>query len=159
MANTDYKSVDDYIASKPEGVQPVLQRVRTIIRRALPGASEVISYQIPAYRLPAGIVVYFAGWKAHYSVYPATARLVTALGEELTPYEISKGTIRFSLAEPVPAKLIASIARLRAREATERAAAQAAGKNGAAKKAAATKRAAKVDPKRTAARVKGPTKR
>jgi len=143
MANTDYTSVDEYIASKPEAVQRVLQRVRTIIRRALPAASEVISYQIPAYRLPAGIVVYFAGWKAHYSVYPATASVLAALGEDLAPYEISKGTIRFPLSEPVPVKLIERIAKLRAAEATARAVA-----NAAAKKAA-RKAGAKTAPKKT----------
>jgi len=148
MPNTDYKSVDEYIASKPEAVQRVLQRVRTIIRRALPGASEVISYQIPAYRLPTGIVVYFAGWKAHYSVYPATASILAALGEDLAPYEISKGTIRFPLSEPVPVKLIERLAKLRAAEATARAVANAAAtkvrrKNPARKKPARAKTAPK----------------
>jgi uncharacterized protein YdhG (YjbR/CyaY superfamily) len=145
MANTDYKSVDEYIATKPRDVQAVLRRVRTIIRRALPGASEVISYQIPAYRLPVGIVVYFAGWKAHYSVYPATPMLVATLGEELAPYEISKGTIRFPLSAPVPAKLIERVAKLRAAEAAARAAANAARKKVTGKQPAR----AKMAPKKT----------
>ena len=44
MANTDFKSVDEYIASKPESIQGILERVRSAIRKALPGADEVISY-------------------------------------------------------------------------------------------------------------------
>src|SRR5262249_43818559 len=91
-----------------------------------PDAEESISYQIPTYRLPAGPVLYFAGWKAHYSLYPATARLVAALGDELAPYELSKGTIRFPLSGPVPPRLIERIARLRAKEAAERARARSA---------------------------------
>jgi uncharacterized protein YdhG (YjbR/CyaY superfamily) len=65
-------------------------------------------------------VVYFAGWKAHYSLYPATRALVEALAAELAPYEVNdKGTIRFPLSAPVPERLIGRIARFRAREVAE----------------------------------------
>jgi uncharacterized protein YdhG (YjbR/CyaY superfamily) len=120
MAKTDFKSVDEYIAMQPEAVQPVLGRVRSTIRKALPGADEVISYQMPAYKLNGTAVLHFAGWKHHYSLYPATARIVAALKDELRPYEVSKGTIRFPLFEPVPGKLIVRIAKLRANEIEER---------------------------------------
>jgi len=80
----------------------------------------MISYQIPAYRLQGGAVLYFAGWKRHYSLYPASDRMVRAFKSELAPYKISKGTIRFPLSEPVPVKLIADIAKFRAKEAAER---------------------------------------
>jgi uncharacterized protein YdhG (YjbR/CyaY superfamily) len=95
-----------------------LQRVRATIRKALPAAEEVISYQIAAYRLHGGVVIYFAGFQHHYSIYPANARLVAAFKGDLAPYEVNnKGTIRFPLFEPVPAKLIAGIAKFRAKEA------------------------------------------
>jgi uncharacterized protein YdhG (YjbR/CyaY superfamily) len=86
----------------------------------------VISYRIPTYRLPAGPVLYFAGWKAHFSLYPASERLVSAFKDELAGAKINKGTIRFPLSEPVPHKLIARIARFRAKEVAERAATKAA---------------------------------
>ena len=124
MAKT--KSVDAYIAAQPADVRDVLERVRSTIRKALPAAEEVISYQIPAYRLPGGVVIYFAGWRQHYSLYPATALVVAALKDELAPYEKSKGTIRFPLCRPVPVRLIARIAKLRAKEVAERAGAKAA---------------------------------
>ena len=116
MAKTDFKSVDEYIASRPEAVQPALRRLRSVIRKALPGAEEVISYQIPAYKLRGERVLFFAGWKQHYSLYPAGDRLVAAFKDELRPYEISKGTIRFPLSELVPVKLIERIAKFRAQE-------------------------------------------
>ena len=100
-------------------MQAILQRVRSTIRKALPGAQETISYQIPAYKLHAGCVLYFAGWQQHYSLYPASARLVAAFEAELAPYELSKGTIRFPLSRPVPVKLIARIAKFRAKETAE----------------------------------------
>jgi len=111
MAKTAFRSVDEYIATHPADVQAVLQRVRATIRKALPGAEETISYQIPTYKLHGGYVIYFAGWKKHFSLYPASARLVAAFKDELAPYEISKGTIRFPLSEPVPVRLIARIAK------------------------------------------------
>jgi uncharacterized protein YdhG (YjbR/CyaY superfamily) len=93
----------------------------------VPGAEEVISYQIPAYKLHGRVVLYFAGWKQHYSIYPATAHLVAAFKDELAPYEFNnKGTIRFPLAKRVPVKLIAGIAKFRAKEVAGREKAKAA---------------------------------
>jgi uncharacterized protein YdhG (YjbR/CyaY superfamily) len=126
MAKTDFKSVDEYIASQPEAARGVLGRVRNTVRRAVPGAQEVISYQIPAYKLRGGPVVFFAGWKRHYSLYPATERVIAAYRDELAPFEVSKGTIRFPLSQPVPVRLIGRIAKFRAKEVAERAKAKAA---------------------------------
>ena len=110
-------SVDEYIASQPEPSHLPLRRVRAAIRKALPDADEVISYGIPAYRQGGRIVVYFAGWKTHYAIYPLTARVTAALGAALDPYDQSgKGTIRFPLDAPVPGPLIGRIAKLRAAE-------------------------------------------
>jgi len=120
MAKTDFKSVDEYITRQPEGVRSILERVRSTIRKAVPGAEEVISYQIPAYKLPTGPVLYFAGWKQHFSLYPATGRVVVAFKDDLAAYKISKGTIRFPLSQPVPVKLIERIAKFRATEAAIR---------------------------------------
>jgi uncharacterized protein YdhG (YjbR/CyaY superfamily) len=110
-------SVDAYIAQFPAPVQRVLKQLRRTLRQALPGAEEVISYSIPAYKLHGRIVIYFAGWKAHYSIYPATAPLIAAFKTQLEPYEYNnKGTIRFPLTEPVPVSLITKLARFRARQ-------------------------------------------
>ena len=125
MAKTSVTSVDDYIKAQPADSRKVLIRVRDVIRKALPDAVEVISYQIPAYKLPAGTVIYFAGWKQHYSLYPASAGLVNAFKDELSKYVVSKGTIRFPLSEPVPVRLIAQLAKFRATETVARANAKA----------------------------------
>ena len=109
-------SVDDYIDSQPDEARPVLERVRRAIRTAVPEAEESISYGMPAYKLQGRAVLYFAGWKRHYSLYPAGERLVEAFREELAPYEVHKGTIRFPLFEPIPVKLIGRLAKFRAKE-------------------------------------------
>ena len=124
MAKTDFKSVDEYIAAQPPDARSVLRRVRGAIRKALPGADEAISYQIPTFKRDGGYVVYFAGWKQHYSLYPASRALVEAFEQELAPYAVSKGTIRFPLSAPVPVKLIERIARFLGKQAADRAAAR-----------------------------------
>ena len=120
MAKTDFKSVTDYIASKPKNVQVVLKKVRSTIRKAIPEAEEVISYQIPSYKLNGVPVLYFAGWKQHYSLYPASEALVERFKDELEPYELSKGTIKFPVSEPIPVSLIARIAKFRAEQLARR---------------------------------------
>jgi uncharacterized protein YdhG (YjbR/CyaY superfamily) len=121
------EDVGAYLAGFPRSAQTPLRRVRSALRKALPGAEEVISYGIPAYRVEGRVAIYFAGWKSHYSIYPANARLVAAFKDDLAPYEVNnKGTIRFPLSEPVPVRLIARLAKFRAKEARrEKAAAEA----------------------------------
>ena len=116
MAKTEVQSVDAYIAAQPEEAQAALKRVRSIIRKAVPKAGEVISYKIPTYKLHGSAVLYFAGWKKHYSLYPVTDRLAAAFKKDFAAYAVSKGTIRFPLSEPVPKELIERIAKFRADE-------------------------------------------
>lgn len=111
-----FATVDEYLAAQPEAAQGALRRVRTAIRKALPNSKEIISYQMPAYERNGQRVIFFAGWKRHYSLYPASARLVAAFKNQLEPYQVSKGTIRFPLSQPVPAGLIVRIAKFRAQE-------------------------------------------
>jgi uncharacterized protein YdhG (YjbR/CyaY superfamily) len=116
MPKIAFASVDDYIASQPESVQPLLASVRSAIRKAVPRAEESISYNLPTYKLDGRPVIYFAAWKKHFSIYPASSRMVDAFKDDLAPYEVEKGTIRFPFSEPAPVKLIAQIAKFRARE-------------------------------------------
>jgi uncharacterized protein YdhG (YjbR/CyaY superfamily) len=127
MANAEFKSVDQYIADRPDSVQSILERVRSTIRKAVPQAEESISYKIPAYKLRGDPVLYFAAWKQHFSIYPATARVIAAFKEDIAPYVV-KSTLRFPISQPVPAALIARLAKFRAKEVAERQKAKAAAK-------------------------------
>ena len=122
MEKIVYPSIDAYIAAQPEAVQPVLERLRAIICKALPDAEEAISYGIPAFKLAGRPVIYFAGWKAHVSLYPAVGRVATELADEIAPYKVSKGTLRFDLGKPIPARLVTRIVKIRAEETREAAA-------------------------------------
>ena len=128
MADTDFKSIDEYIATQPKAAQVTLKRIRATIRKAVPQAEETISYQIPAFKLHGRIMMYFAAWREHYSIYPSSDRLVAAFKKELAPYDLDKGTIRFPIDGPIPMTLIEGIARFQATLATERALSRAAKK-------------------------------
>ncbi|MEX1267842.1 MAG: DUF1801 domain-containing protein [Balneolaceae bacterium] len=115
MANTDFKTVDEYIGRFPEDVQKILQEIRQTIQEAVPDAEEVISYQMPAFRLN-GMLVWYAAWKKHIGLYPKTAGVEASFQSELAGYEKSKGTIKFPLDKPIPFDLIGKISKYRAEE-------------------------------------------
>jgi uncharacterized protein YdhG (YjbR/CyaY superfamily) len=121
MAKVSYKSVDEYIGSHADPVQVILGLVRGAIRKALPQADEAISYNMPAYKVNGDPVLYFAAWSRHYSIYPAGKALAAEFNGQLGSGKIEKGTLRFQLSDPVPVKLIERIAKVRAREAADRA--------------------------------------
>jgi uncharacterized protein YdhG (YjbR/CyaY superfamily) len=107
-------SVDEYIAAQPGAVRAKLKQVRAAIRRAVPEAVESIGYRMPGYKLHGKPMLYFAGFKEHYSLFAASGTFFAALEDDLKGYELRKGTVHFSLAKPVPVKLISRIAKLRA---------------------------------------------
>ena len=108
------KSVDEYIAAQPEALRPKLEQVRAAIKNAVPAALEGIGYGIPGYKLHGKPMLYFGGFKEHYSLFAASGTFFAALEEELRGYDLRKGTVHFPLTKPVPVKLISRIAKLRA---------------------------------------------
>lgn len=111
-----FTTVDEYIASQPAEVQPILREIRAHAHAAVPSAGEMISYGIPTITLGGKYVVYFAAWKHHVSVYPVP-RGDEAFEREIAPYLAAKGTLKFPLGKPVPYELIGKVA---ARLAAER---------------------------------------
>lgn len=111
--------IDSYIAAQPADIGLILLRVRDVIRSVLPEAEEGISYQIPAFRVEGVYALYFASFKAHYSLYPVTAALRASLGGDADAYAHGKATVRFCYQDPVPVELIQRIARARVAEVAE----------------------------------------
>lgn len=116
MAKTTFKSVTDYIAAQPKSAQAALRKVRAAIRKALPAAEKTISYNIPTYKLDGRATLYFAGFTAHYSLYPASDALIAAIRTARGPHRIANRTVRFPYDAEVPVRLIGRIAKLRAKE-------------------------------------------
>lgn len=120
----DPATIDAYIAGFSVDVQARLQKIRAAIRKAAPTAQESISYRIAAFKLDGKPLLYFAAFKAHIGVYPMTGGIGDHFGQEIAPYLKSKGTAQFPHDKPVRAALIGRIAKFRAKEMTERAAAK-----------------------------------
>jgi len=109
---TGPKNIDAYLAAVPEPAHSTLQKVRAAIQSALPsGATETISYKIPAFR-HGEIIIWFAAFAKHCSIFP-TGRVIEQFKHELKPYTISKGTIQFPTGKPLPATLIKKMVKAR----------------------------------------------
>ncbi|HMS85187.1 MAG TPA: DUF1801 domain-containing protein [Nitrospira sp.] len=109
------KAVNAYLVEFPQAVQACLRTIRATIKPAASGAKETISYGIPTLKLN-GPLIYFAGFKAHVSIYPMTATIQKQFKKALSPYPSGKGTAKFPLNQPIPYALIEQIARFRVKE-------------------------------------------
>ena len=107
-------TIDEYIAPFSKNIQSSLEEIRQTIREAAPEAKEVISYKMPAFKQN-GILVWFAAFKNHIGFFPK-ASATEAFKNKLASYQISKGTIRFPLNEPLPLNLIKEIVKFRVKE-------------------------------------------
>jgi uncharacterized protein YdhG (YjbR/CyaY superfamily) len=104
-------TVDDYIAAFPKETQALLEAMRKTIREAAPEAREVISYQMPTYKLK-GNLVHFAGYKNHIGFYPGSGA-IAAFQKEIASYKSAKGSVQFPIDKPLPLDLVAQIVRFR----------------------------------------------
>ena len=116
------QNTDEYIANFPKDIQEILQELWATIREAAPDAEEVISYQMPTFRLK-GNLVHFAAYKNHIGFYP-TPSGIENFKKELSVYEGAKGSVKFPIDQPLPLDLISNIVRFRVTENLEKAAAK-----------------------------------
>jgi uncharacterized protein YdhG (YjbR/CyaY superfamily) len=112
----DTAAIDAYIAGLAEPHRSMLREVRATIHEACPDANEAISYKMPAFRLNGRLLIWYAGYKGHCALYPASAMVMDALGEELAPFVTEKATIRFTAKKPLPADLLRRLVGVRVEE-------------------------------------------
>jgi uncharacterized protein YdhG (YjbR/CyaY superfamily) len=109
------KTVDEYLAGVPEPAYSTLQKVRAAIRSALPKeATEVISYQIPAFKYKETLM-WYAAFSKHCSLFPG-ASVIAEFKNELKDFHLSKGTIQFPVDKPLPATLVKKLVKARLAE-------------------------------------------
>lgn len=109
------KTVDEYLARVPPKFRTALQRLRKTIKAAAPEVDEVISYQMPAFRQN-GMLVYYAGFNDHCSLFVGSAQVRRQFSAELKPFKAGKGTVHFTPDRPLPADLVTRIVKARLAE-------------------------------------------
>jgi uncharacterized protein YdhG (YjbR/CyaY superfamily) len=107
-----FDSVADYLKAVPPAQRALLKNVRQTIKAAAPKATEVISYGIPGYKYH-GMLVYFAAFKEHCSLFGVGATLMKQHHKALAPYKKSKGTIQFTVEKPLPLGLVRKLVKAR----------------------------------------------
>lgn len=113
------KTVDEYMALVPPTFRTALLRLRKTIKTAAPDAEEVISYHMPAFRQN-GMLVYYAAFKDHCSLFVASDKVRRQFSAELKPFEAGKGTFHFTPERPLPPDLVRRIVKARVAENTAR---------------------------------------
>lgn len=115
MAKTDFKTPDAYIAAAPEADRPGLEAIRKAIRDAVPDADEVISYQLPAFRLGKSWIFYYGVFTNHFALsFPPPFTFLESFKDELSAYKQSKSAIQLPKDRPLPLALIGEMAAFRA---------------------------------------------
>jgi len=110
-----FDSVSDYLKAVPPAPRALLKQLRQTIKAAAPKATEVISYGIPGYKHH-GMLVYFAAFKNHCSLFGVGAALMKTHQKALAPYKQSKGTIQFTVDKPLSMALVRKIVKARVKE-------------------------------------------
>ena len=117
MAKTDFKNADEYLATFSPENRKILEIVRKTVRAAVPGAEEVISYQIPAFKKDGVWIFYYSGYKAHYALAcPPPFAAFKAFAKELASYKKSVSAVQFPYDQPVPVELITKMSKHQAEQ-------------------------------------------
>jgi uncharacterized protein YdhG (YjbR/CyaY superfamily) len=110
------RTIDEYLAGVNADQRVALEKLRKTIRGAAPGVEECISYGIPAFRLNGRSLVFFGAWANHCSFYPGSSRTLKKFRSDLTGFQITKGTVRFSPGNTLPVALIRRLVKARIAE-------------------------------------------
>ncbi|MFO1458317.1 MAG: DUF1801 domain-containing protein [Verrucomicrobiota bacterium] len=109
-------TIDEYLAATRPAQRTVLESLRRAIHAAAPGAEEYLGYGLAGFKHGGRPLVYFGAWKGHCALYGASPRTQAAFAAELRNFEVSKGTIRFTVEKPLPLSLVKRLVRARVAE-------------------------------------------
>ena len=116
LAKTRPRTIDEYLAGVTANQRAALEKLRKTILTVAPKAEECISYGLAAFRLNGRPLVAFGAWSNHCAFYPMSSTTLDAFQDQLKSYETSKGTIRFSTANPLPTGLVKKLVKARIAE-------------------------------------------
>jgi uncharacterized protein YdhG (YjbR/CyaY superfamily) len=109
-------AVDDYFGELDASTRAAFEHIRNLVMEMVPEAEAGTSYGMAALRYKEKPLLAFLAAKHHLSIFPFSSRVVDAVRDRLTEFETSKGTIRFTVAMPLPDEVVRDIARHRMEE-------------------------------------------
>ena len=109
-------AVDDYLEKLDAPQREALERICRIAREAVPGAEEATSYGMPAFKVKGKPLLAFTVSQRHLSLHPFSPSVIETVKDGLGGFELSKGTIRFTLDNPIPDDVLRRIIGARLKE-------------------------------------------
>lgn len=120
MAKTDFRDIDAYHSSFEGEPLKRMETIRALIHRVAPEAQEVISYQIPAFKIGKQFFIYYSAFKQHISLsHPWSDALLKTFEPELKNLKVSRAAIQFPYKEALPLDLIERLLKFRKQEIDE----------------------------------------
>lgn len=117
MAKTDYKTIDEYHQAFPGELEQRMQSIRELVHQVAPEAEEVISYQIPAFKIGKSFLIYYSAYAKHISLSsPWSAALLKEFEKELKAFQVSKSAIQLPNDKPLPLDFVKRILKFRKKE-------------------------------------------
>jgi uncharacterized protein YdhG (YjbR/CyaY superfamily) len=107
------EQVDSYLRGLEEPKRTTLQVLRRTILEIVPGAEEVISYRVPAFRLHGKVIAGFAAFKNHLSYLPFSGSVLSQVADELEAYTRTKSSLHFPVDRPLPKALVKKLIAVR----------------------------------------------
>ena len=108
--------VDDYFESLDADTRAAFEHIRSLALDVVPDAEQGTSYGMAALKYKGKPLLGFAAAKRHLSVFPFSPQVVDEVRDRLPGYELSKGTIRFTVDKPLAADVIRDVVKLRMTE-------------------------------------------
>jgi len=109
-------AVDDYFVDLDASTRAAFEHIRDLVMDMVPEAEQGTSYGMAALKYKQKPLLGFLAAKRHLSIFPFSSRVIDAVRDRLTGYELSKGTIRFTVAMPLPDEVVRDIVRHRLEE-------------------------------------------
>jgi uncharacterized protein YdhG (YjbR/CyaY superfamily) len=110
------RDIDRYLATLDEPKRETLEALRQTILEVLPDAEQCISYGTPAFKVHGSVVAGFAAFKQHLAYLPHSGSVLSALGDDLAPYVMTKGSLHFAIDKPLPKRLVKKLITTRVRQ-------------------------------------------
>ena len=117
MAKTDFKNIDEYHSTFSGESLKRMKLIRKLIHELVPQIEEVISYQIPAFKIGKKFLLYYAAFPNHISVsHPWSQDLLKKFDVELKNYKVSKSVIQIPNDQDFPVDFVKRLIAFRAKE-------------------------------------------